>query len=446
MAAMCEPCGSGGGRMVLSANSVTSAAPSKRFMVQVSSRSRKPGQLQTIFGPMNPLQSKVHISTVKHCSLQDGGMCLGLDFQVLDQTKPDQVLNDVLFACEREGFQVMDVGEDAASAGRLAPRTPSACWQHYFENRHVITLVQKPMVAGSTLGALFAVLAKEHVNVVKIDRLSLRTLSALQFTVHMPDNLEVAAISASLQNVSKEHGADIAFQRDDVDRWMRRLIVFDMDSTLIQQEVIDELAKLAGVEVEVKAITEAAMRGELDFFGSLKSRVALLKGHKADALFAHVKANLIYTPGAKKLCSTLRKLGYKMAVISGGFLPVAREVQKYLGLDYAFANTLEVDETTGLLTGRTSGPVVTPQRKRALLATIANIEGCEVQQTIAVGDGANDIPMLNAAGLGIAFCAKPKVQEATEFRINQKDLSTVLFLIGVSERASERIAGVGEDE
>merc|ERR1719409_398055 len=127
-----------------------------------------------------------------------------------------------------------------------------------------------------------------------------------------------------------------------------------------------------------------------------------------------------------------------MAVVSGGFLPVAKEVQRHLGLDYAFANTLEVDEQ-GLFTGRTTGPVVTPERKRALLAMIANVEGCEVSQTIAVGDGSNDIPMLNTAGLGIAFCAKPKVQAATEFRINQCDLSTVLFLIGVSEHAVERL-------
>merc|ERR1712176_975552 len=147
-----------------------------------------------------------------------------------------------------------------------------------------------------------------------------------------------------------------------------------------------------------------------------------------------------YTPGAKKLCTALKRLGFKMAVISGGFLPVAEEVQRYLGLDYAFANTLEGDEHTGLLTGLTSGPVVTPQRKRALLATIANVEGCEVQQTIAVGDGANDIPMLNTAGLGIAFCAKPKVQAATEIRINQKDSSTVLYLIGVSEHVTTKMA------
>merc|ERR1712151_561379 len=139
-------------------------------------------------------------------------------------------------------------------------------------------------------------------------------------------------------------------------------------------------------------------------------------------------------------------MGFKMAVISGGFLPVAQEVQRHLGLDYAFANTLEVEEETGLLTGLTSGPVVTPQRKRTLLATIANVEGCEVQQTIAVGDGANDIPMLHTAGLGIAFCAKPKVQAVSKYRINQKDLSTVLFLIGLSEHAIDRLAEISEND
>jgi len=156
-------------------------------------------------------------------------------------------------------------------------------------------------------------------------------------------------------------------------------------------------------------------------------------------LFKKVKRNLVFTPGAKTLCTTLKRLGYKMAVISGGFLPVAQDVQKQLGLDYAFANTLDVDEQTGLLTGKTTGPVVTPQRKRALLATIASVEGCDVSQTIAVGDGANDIPMLHTAGLGIAFCAKPKVQAVSDFKINHCDLTTVLFLLGVSEHASERL-------
>jgi len=256
----------------------------------------------------------------------------------------------------------------------------------------------------------------------------------------LPSTLEPETLSQKLAAAAQQQGADIAFQQDELERWMRRLVVFDMDSTLIQQEVIDELAKYAGVESQVKAITEAAMRGELNFFESLKSRVALLKGYNAEELFSRVKANLMFTPGAKKLCDTLKSMGFKMAVISGGFLPVAREVQQHLGLDYAFANTLEVDEA-GLLMGNTSGPVVTPERKRALLATIANVEGCDIKQTIAVGDGANDIPMLKAAGLGIAFCAKPKVQAATEFRINQKDLSTVLFLIGVSELAAQGFTG-----
>merc|ERR1740121_1694302 len=209
---------------------------------------------------------------------------------------------------------------------------------------------------------------------------------------------------------------------------------------LVEQEVIDSIAKLAGVEDETKAITARAQRGELNFFDSLKARVELLKGRPAEPLFRQVQAGLTFTPGARRLCSTLRRLGYKIAVVSGGFQPLVQEVQVQLGLDYAFANTLEVDETTGCLTGATSGPVVTPQRKRALLATIANVEGCDVSQTIAVGDGANDIPMLNAAGLGIAFCAKPKVQAATEFHINQKDLSTVLFLIGISEHVTTKMA------
>lgn len=407
--------------------------PSKRFMVQVSSQTRSAGQLKSIFSPLGPLGNDVHLSTVRQCSLQDGGMCLGMDLKVLNDN-PDAVLKDLVFACQTGGFNVMDVSDTAKEA----------TWQNHYQNRYVITLVQKPHISSSTLHEVLALLGAQGVNVVKIERLSARGLAALQFIVSLPDNVSAEKFASQMVDVSKKQGADIAIQRDDLERWMRRLVIFDMDSTLIQQEVIDELAKIAGVEAQVKELTEAAMRGELDFFGSLKSRVALLKGHNAEELFAKVKANLIFTPGAKKLCNTLRRLGYKTAVISGGFLPVAQEVQKHLGLDYAFANTLEVEETTGLLTGKTTGPVVTPQRKRQLLATIAQVEGCDIQQTIAVGDGANDIPMLHAAGLGIAFCAKPKVQEVSQFRINQMDLSTVLFLIGVSERAMQRL-GSGMD-
>mmetsp|Transcript_84511 Transcript_84511/g.149600 ORF Transcript_84511/g.149600 Transcript_84511/m.149600 type:complete len:842 (-) Transcript_84511:234-2759(-) len=407
----------------------------KRFVVQVSSQTRTPGQLQRIFSPLSSLQNEVQLTTVRQCSLQDGGMCLGLDLKVLKKC-PDAVVKELVYACQKDGFQVMDVNDAAKDFN----------WLSYYQNRYVVTLVQQPNISSSTLSEVLSALGGSGANIVKIERLSSNDLAALQLIVSLPNGLSPEKFASQMVEVSKKNRADIAIQRDDLERQMRRLVVFDMDSTLIQQEVIDELAKLAGVEAQVKEITEAAMRGDLDFFGSLKSRVALLKGHNADELFSKVKANLIFTPGAKKLCQCLRRLGFKTAVISGGFLPVAQEVQRILGLDYAFANTLEVEETTGLLTGKTSGPVVTPQRKRQLLATIANVEGCEIQQTIAVGDGANDIPMLHAAGLGIAFCAKPKVQEVSQFRINQMDLSTVLFLIGVSERAMHRLEEGREDD
>lgn len=418
-----------GPREAKTTSSVEAPPSSKRFMLQVSAQQRTAGQLQSIFQPLAPQGSNVQLTTIRQCSLQDGGMCLGMDLTVLKE-QPDVVVKDLIFACQKVGLTIMDVNDSAKDFN----------WKTRYANRYVLTMVQKPNISSTSLSEVLGAIGSNGINIIKIERLSTRDIASLQFTVSLPDDLSSDDFASKMVEVSKKHGADIAIQRDDLERWMRRLVVFDMDSTLIQQEVIDELAKLAGVETQVKEITEAAMRGELDFFGSLKSRVALLKGHNAEELFAKVKANLIFTPGAKKLCTCLKRLGFKTAVISGGFLPVAQEVQRYLGLDYAFANTLEVDETTGLLTGQTSGPVVTPQRKRQLLATIANVEGCEIQQTIAVGDGANDIPMLHAAGLGIAFCAKPKVQEVSRYRINQMDLSTVLFLIGISERAMERLA------
>jgi len=412
--------------------------PEKTYTLQLSSKTREAGQLSSIFKPF--VESDACVRTIRMRALQDGSMCLGVD--LFGFGSMDQLTKEVLFVCGNKQFQIMEIGERKLSFSIPAP-PQEALWQHYSSGRHVVTIVQQPHISGASLLDLFSCLAQHNANVIKMDRLSVQEFAAIQLTVNLPEEVEVKKFASRLGDISKTHGADIAFQRDNLERSMRRMVVFDMDSTLIQQEVIDELGKLAGVEHEISEITEAAMRGDIDFFGSLKRRVALLKGHNAEKLFDTVKANLIYTPGAKKLCTALKRLGFKLAVISGGFLPVAQEVQRHLGLDYAFANTLEVDEQTGLLTGLTSGPVVTPQRKRTLLATIANVEGCEVQQTIAVGDGSNDIPMLNTAGLGIAFCAKPKVQAATEFRINQKDLSTVLFLIGVSGHAAERLV---EDE
>eukprot|EP00929_Paragymnodinium_shiwhaense_P087834 TRINITY_DN4797_c0_g1_i1.p1 TRINITY_DN4797_c0_g1~~TRINITY_DN4797_c0_g1_i1.p1 ORF type:complete len:849 (+),score=280.46 TRINITY_DN4797_c0_g1_i1:88-2634(+) len=403
------------------------------FLITVSSMSCEPGQLSRILESVAKRQAAdLHIVSIRQCSLQSGGMCLGIDLYGSTNAIAQSVGKDMLYSCQKHGFQIHEVGEkSSANSGR-------ACWLHYMHKRHVITLVQQPVIAGDSLTAIFRTLTDNGINILKMDRLSVNELGALQVTVDLPDGVGPDEFSQKLVELSKMHGADVAFQKDDLYRWMRRLVIFDMDSTLIEGEVIDELAKLAGVEEAVSSITKAAMRGEINFFESLKQRVALLKGHKAEDLFAKVRADLVYSPGAEKLCCVLKRLGYKMAVISGGFLPMAQVVQRHLGLDYAFANNLETDEH-GILTGKTTGPVVTPQRKRQLLATIANVEGCDVRQTIAVGDGANDIPMLSTAGLGIAFCAKPKVQEAAEFRINQKDLSTICYLIGISETAAHRL-------
>jgi len=405
------------------------------YYVEVSSPVRKPGQIQHVFDSLKQFDASLTICTVRQCSLQTGGMCLGLKLAV-QSSSADKVMKDLLYVCQKSTMKVRwEEGDEAM-------KTHS--WQTKFQNPHVITLVQQPSIPVATMKAVFQALSENNVNIVRMLQLSTKDFKALHMSAALPEGMDTKQVAERLAAVSNQCGCDISFQPDDVDLFMRRMVVFDMDSTLIQQEVIDELARIAGVEAEVKAITESAMRGEIDFFGSLKQRVALLKGANSKGLFDEVKKSIWFNPGAERLCTVLRKLGFKMAVISGGFLPVAQEVQRRLGLDYAFANSLEVDEKTGLLTGETTGPVVTPQRKRALLATISNVEDCRVQQTIAVGDGANDIPMLHTAGLGIAFCAKPKVQAVTDFRINQKDLSNVLYLIGLSEHAIERLSEASE--
>jgi phosphoserine phosphatase len=212
----------------------------------------------------------------------------------------------------------------------------------------------------------------------------------------------------------------------------------DMDSTLIQIEVIDELARIAGVGAAVAEITERAMNGELDFQAALRARVALLKGLEASAL-EQVYRNIPFTPGAKTLVRILKRLGFKTAVISGGFKFFTDRLKEELGLDYAYANQLEIID--GIVTGGVVGPIIDGARKAQLLEEIAAGEGITLDQVIAIGDGANDLPMLGKAGLGIAFNAKARVREQADTHINQQSLDSILYLLGLSEREMEEIGG-----
>ncbi|TPX34180.1 phosphoserine phosphatase [Synchytrium microbalum] len=248
-----------------------------------------------------------------------------------------------------------------------------------------------------------------------------------------PVKTNILAFNNELLSLCRSHaGTDVVCQTDNVYRRSKRLFIFDMDSTLIRQEVIDEIARYAGVMDHVAKITEAAMNGEIDFKESLKRRVALLAGCETSVL-DRVRADLIFTDGAHDMCRVLKKLGCKLAVISGGFMPVAIRVKNELALDYMYANQLATSPDGKTLTGITIGPIVDGLRKAELLDVIAQSEHVTKEQIVAVGDGANDLWMLAEAGLGVAFNAKAKVQEKAQARINQKSLRNILYLLGLSD-------------
>jgi phosphoserine phosphatase len=267
-------------------------------------------------------------------------------------------------------------------------------------------------------------------NIERIKRLSAHTLSSVELMLSGEPGEAERSLRTGLVELRQRYACDLALQRDTLTRRSKRLIVMDMDSTLIQQEVIDELAVTLGVQDRVKAITERAMNGELDFNQSLRARVKLLKGTPATAL-VDVLERIELTPGAEELVRVLKRLGYRTAVISGGFIEVVGPIQERLGLDYAFANRLEVVD--GILTGEVVGEIVNRERKAELLVELAKKERIELDQVIAVGDGANDLDMLGRAGLGIAFNAKRTVQEQAQAAINQKSLTAILYLLGIRD-------------
>lgn len=310
-----------------------------------------------------------------------------------------------------------------------------------YENRvkYAATVVNQNGLSVKFLYDWTSLLLELKISVEKMMRLNHGKVSCADFKLSVPYDVDIDSFRAHVFELSKRHQTDIALQPYDVFRKNKRLVVFDMDSTLIQQEVIDEIAKHAGVVGEVAKITESAMNGEIDFKESLRRRVSLLKGTSTQVL-EQVKEQLTFTEGAHFLCKALKKLGYKLAVISGGFMPLALHVKNELGLDYAFANHLKASNDGKILLGETTGPIVDGMRKAELLEVIAQAESVTLDQVIAVGDGANDLWMLAAAGLGIAFNAKPRVQERARARINQKSLKNVLYLLGYSDEDANQLS------
>lgn len=332
----------------------------------------------------------------------------------------------------------------AAAHGMRARITPVSAesyaqWvQGQGRARYIITLLARKITA-EQIAEVSAVVFRHGLNIDGITRLSGRiplgelpalSKACVEFSVRGPLS-DPAVFRRDLLEIATDHEVDLAFQQDNMYRRNRRLVAFDMDSTLIEAEVIDELAVLAGVGEQVSAITERAMRGEIDFSESFRARVALLKGLEEAAL-ARVAAELRITEGAEHLIATLRTLGYKTAILSGGFTYFARHLQERLGIDYVYAN--ELDIVGGEVTGEIRGAIVDGARKAELLRQLAVEEGIDLQQVIAVGDGANDLPMLSIAGLGIAFRAKPLVKQSAEQSISTLGLDAILYLLGFSDR------------
>ena len=355
---------------------------------------------------------------------------LGILFEVPEKSGASSILKDLLFKAYEMNSNI-----------KFTPISIDKYEEWVNEQgkeRYLITVLARKLSAVH-LAKVSKIIADQKLNIDTIYRLSGRkslngknkiSNSVIEFSVRGTP-LDIKKMKQYFLKISGETGVDIAFQEDNIFRRSRRLVCFDMDSTLIQTEVIDELAEKAGVGAEVKKITERAMHGEIDFKESFRERVALLKGLD-ESVLKEIAENLPITDGAERLLKTLKYYGYKIAILSGGFTYFGNFLKNKFDFDYVFANELEI--VNGKLTGRHLNEIVDGQRKAELLERIAFKEDIHLEQVIAVGDGANDLPMLEKAGLGIAFHAKPKVKASAQHAISSNGLDTILYLLGFRDR------------
>ena len=362
-------------------------------------------------------QANVRLSDVEQVVVQG---LLTLGFAVETEDEP-ALLKELLFIARELGLSLEYRKPEASPAE--APQ------------RYALTLIARTL-GPSQLQAVSEVLAAHGANIERIYRLSEGGLASVEFAISLQG--DVLPLKRALLAAAGKGAFDCALQRETLLRRSKRLIVMDMDSTLIRIEVIDELARAHGVGDQVKAITRRAMAGEMDYDQSLRERVALLRGLDARVLY-ELAASLPLTEGAETLLRVLQRLGYRTAVISGGFSVAAEALQKRLGIDFAWSNTLEIEG--GVLTGRVIGPIVNAQRKADILEELARRENVPLDQVIAIGDGANDLLMLQKAGHGIAFHAKPKLREAADTSISAMGLDAILYLLGITGRDVASLEG-----
>ena len=396
------------------------------FLLNISGQD-KPGLTSGLTNVLAQYDAKV--LDIGQANIHDT-LSLGFLFEIEAGDKSAAVLKDLLFKAYELGVK--------AKFTPISSENYEKWVNNQGKDRYIVTILGEKLTA-EQISKVTKVISEKNLNIDAIKRLTGR-LSLIKKEEYPRASIQLS-IRGKIDNkseftekflqISHDLDVDIAFQEDNIYRRNRRLVCFDMDSTLIQTEVIDELAELAGVGDEVRAITESAMQGEIDFKESFEKRMKLLKGLSEDVL-QDVAINLPITKGAKRLIDTLKKYGFKTAILSGGFTYFGSYLQKELGIDYMYANQLEIKD--GLLTGNYVGDIVDGNKKAEYLQEIADKEGIDIGQTIAVGDGANDLPMLNLAGLGIAFHAKPTVKNSAQSAISSIGLDGILYLLGYHDR------------